>query len=75
MYQTLESLQAYVLVDQECAEIEVFTRQSGWQAEYFYPGDSINFQSIDVIVAVEDIYYQVDNDDMQAFLQAKQAQA
>ncbi|OAI21029.1 hypothetical protein A1359_02445 [Methylomonas lenta] len=75
MYQTLESLQAYVLVDQERAEIEVFNRQSGWQAEYFYPGDSINFQSIDVIVAVEDIYYQVDNDDMQAFLQANQAQA
>ncbi|MDD2740385.1 MAG: Uma2 family endonuclease [Methylomonas lenta] len=75
MYQTLESLQAYVLVDQERAEIEVFTRQSGWQAEYFYPGDSINFQSIDVAVAVEDIYYQVDNDDMLTFLQAKQAQA
>lgn len=74
-YQTLESLREYVLVDQERAEIEVFTRHSGWQAEYFYPGDSINFQSIDVIVAVEDIYYQVDNDDMLAFWQAKQAQA
>lgn len=75
MYQTLESLQEFVLIDQERAEIEVFTRQSGWQAEYFYPGDSIYFQSIDVVVAVEDIYYQVDNDDMQAFWQASQAQA
>lgn len=75
MYQTLESLQAYVLVDHERAEIEVFNRQSGWQAEYFYPGDTINFQALDVAVTVEDIYYQVDNDDMQAFLQAKQAQA
>jgi Uma2 family endonuclease len=75
MYQTLESLQEYVLIDQERAEIEVFTRQTGWQAEYFYPGDSIYFQSIDVAVAVEDLYYQVDNDDMQAFWQARQAQA
>lgn len=75
IYQTLESLQRYVLVDQERAEIEVFSRQSGWQAEYFYPGDSINFQSLDVVVAVEDIYYQVNNDDMLTFLQAKQAQA
>jgi Uma2 family endonuclease len=74
-YQTLETLQEYVLVDQERAEIEVFTRQSGWQAEYFYPGDTIHFQSIDVAVAVEDIYYQVDNEDMLGFLQAKQAQA
>lgn len=73
MYQTLESLQEYLLIDQERAEIEVFNRKSGWQAEYFYPGDSIHFQSIDVTVAVEDIYYQVDNDDMQAFWQARQA--
>jgi len=71
MYQSLESLQEYLLVDQERAEIEVFTRQSGWQAEYFYPGDSIHFQSIDVLVAVEDIYYQVDNEDMQAFWRAR----
>lgn len=74
-YQTLEALQEYVMVDQERAEIEVFTRQSGWQAEYFYPGDTIHFQSIEVAVAVEDIYYQVDIDDMLAFWQAKQAQA
>ncbi len=74
-YQTLESLQEYVLVDQERAEIEVFTRQSGWQANYFYPGDTIHFQSIEVAVAVQDIYYQVDNDDMLEFWQAKQAQA
>jgi Uma2 family endonuclease len=72
-YQSLESLQAYVLIDQERAEIEIFTRQSGWQAEYFYPGDSIQFDGIDVVVPVEDIYYQVNNDDMQAFLQAGQA--
>lgn len=75
MYQTLESLQTYVLVDQERAQIEVFSRQTGWQAEYFYPGDSIHFPSLEVAVTVEDIYYQVDNDDMQAFLQTKQAQA
>lgn len=74
-YQTLESLQAYLLIDQERAEIEMFTRQSGWQAEYFYPGDSIKLEQIDVSVAVEEIYYQVDNDDMLEFWQAKQAQA
>lgn len=69
-YQSLESLQEYVLVEQDKAEVEVFTRQSGWQADYFYPGDVLTFQSIDTSIAVEDIYYQVDNDDMLAFLQA-----
>jgi len=69
-YQTLESLQEYVLLEQDKGEVEVFTRQSGWQADYFYPGDVLTFQSIDTSVTVEDIYYQVDNDDMLAFLRA-----
>lgn len=72
-YQRLESLQEYLLVDQERAEIEVFTRQSGWQAEYFYPGDTLNLHSIAVAVPVADIYYQVDIQDMQVFWQANQA--
>jgi Uma2 family endonuclease len=70
-YELLESLQEYLLVEQDKAEVEVFTRQSGWQANYFYPGDVLTFQSIDTGVAVEDIYYQVDNDDILMFLQAR----
>jgi Uma2 family endonuclease len=70
-YQALESLQEYVLVEQDKAEVEVFTRQSGWQADYFYPGDVLTFQSIDISIAVEDVYYQVDNDDILTFLQAR----
>lgn len=68
-YQSLESLQEYVLVEQDGAEIEVFTRQSGWQAAYYYLGDAITFESIDAAIAVEDIYYQVDNEDVLAYLQ------
>ncbi|HBA66025.1 MAG TPA: hypothetical protein DCZ48_07580 [Methylococcaceae bacterium] len=71
-YLSLESLQEYVLIEQDKAEIEVFTRQSGWQAAYYYLGDTIHFESIDVNIAVEDIYYQVDNDDVLAFIQQKQ---
>ncbi|WP_404359921.1 Uma2 family endonuclease [Methylotuvimicrobium sp. KM1] len=71
-YQSLESLQEYVLVEQDKAEIEVFTRQSGWQAAYYYLGDTIHFESIDASISVEDIYYQVDNDDVLAFIQQKQ---
>lgn len=71
-YLSLESLQEYVLVEQDKAEIEVFTRQSGWQAAYYYLGDTIHFESIDASISVEDIYYQVDNDDVLAFIQQKQ---
>jgi len=67
-YQSLSTLQEYVLIEQDKAEIEVFTRSSGWQAEYYYLGDSITFASIGVLVRVEDIYYQVNNDDVLAYV-------
>jgi len=71
-YHSIPSLQEYVLIEQDRAEIEVFTRQNGWQASYYYLEDSIIFESIAVSVQVEDIYYQVDNEDMQTFWQLKQ---
>jgi len=70
-YQSLESLQAYVLVEQNQAEIEVFSRQNGWRSDYFYLGDTIAFEAVDVKVAVEDIYYQIETEDVLAYLKAK----
>jgi Uma2 family endonuclease len=67
-YQTLESLQEYVLIEQDKAEIEVFTRASGWQANYYYLGDEISLESIQVTLPVIDIYYQIDNEDIQLYL-------
>ena len=51
----------------------MFTRASGWQAEYFYLGDTIAFESIGVTIAVADIYYQVDNEDMAVFLETRES--
>lgn len=65
-YQTLETLHEYVLIEQEIAEVEVFSRQRGWQPDYYYLGDSITLQSVHVTVAVEELYYQVDIPDMTA---------
>lgn len=70
-YQALPSLEEYVLIEQDKGEIEIFRRRDGWQASYHYLGDEIHFYSIDVTVAVEDIYYQVDNEDVMAFLLEK----
>ncbi len=68
LYQSIENLQEYVLIEQDKAEIEVFTRSSGWQASYYYLGDVITFESIDVTVPVLDIYYQIDNEDINAYV-------
>lgn len=68
-YQALPSLEEYVLIEQDRGEIVVFSRRDGWQAAYYYLGDEIHFYSVDVTVPVADIYYQVDNEDVLAYLQ------
>ena len=70
-YQNISTLEEYVLIDQTIAEIEVFKKKEHWQSFYYYLGDAITFESLGVTVLVEDIYYQVNNDDVLAFLQEK----
>jgi len=68
-YQQIPSLEKYVLIEQNFSEIQVFSRQNHWQSSYYYLGDTITFASLNVTVTVEDIYYQVNNDDVTTFLQ------
>ncbi|MDP3334236.1 MAG: Uma2 family endonuclease [Methylococcaceae bacterium] len=68
-YQQIPTLEEYVLIEQSFSEIQVFSRQNHWQSSYYYLGDSITFASLNVNVTVEDIYYQVNNADVTAFLQ------
>lgn len=72
-YQHIPSLEEYVLIEQDSAEIEVFSKQNHWQSAYYYLGDEISFASVDVKVRVEDVYYKVNNEDVLAFLQEKSA--
>lgn len=70
-YQKISTLEEYVLIEQTIGEIEVFRKKDHWQSSYYYLGDAITFESLGVTVLVEDIYYQVNNDDVLAFLQEK----
>ena len=70
--QAIPTLEEYLLIEQDKGEIQVFSRRDSWQSFYYYLGDKINFRSLDITVAVEDIYYQVNNEDVLAFLQQKQ---
>ena len=69
--QQIPSLEYYVLIEQDIAEIVVFSRQELWLPSYYFLGDDINFAALGVTVAVEDIYYQVNNEDVLAFLEQK----
>ena len=77
LYFTIPTLQEYVLVEQDIAEIEVWRRTPNniWQQNVYYLGDSIYFASIDFNIAVEDIYQRVKNEDVLAWLEKKAAEA
>lgn len=63
-YLALESVLEYVLIEQDFVEIEVFRRSAGWQPTYYYLGDDIHFESLDVTLSVAEIYDRVVNDDV-----------
>lgn len=74
-YKALPSLQEYVLIEQDFVDVEILRRSTHWLSEHYFLGDSLTLESIDLTVAVSDLYQRVNNEDMQEFLQQQQAQA
>ncbi|WP_305907554.1 Uma2 family endonuclease [Methylomarinum sp. Ch1-1] len=70
--QQLPTLEEYVLVEQDKGEIQVFSRKDGWQSFYYYLGDQITFNSLNITVPVEAIYDQVDIEDVTMFHEQNQ---
>lgn len=68
-YINLPTLKEYVLIEQDFVAVQVLRKQNHWQSEYFYLGDQVTFDSINLTLSVEDIYARVKNDDMQEFMQ------
>ena len=69
--QRIPTLEEYVLIEQDKGEIQVFNKKDQWQSFYYYLGDEITFSSLGITVLVEDIYYQVNNEDVLDFLRGK----
>ncbi len=67
LYQTLPSLQEYVLIEQDFVDVEVCRRHENWQPEHYFMGDDIIFSAIDLKLAVQTIYNKVINDDVKTF--------
>jgi len=68
-YQQLDSLQEYIVVEQDLVDIEVCRRKNHWQSEHFYLGDKVFFAAIDLHLPVAEIYDRVVNADMQSYVQ------
>ncbi len=71
-YQSLPSLQEYVLIEQDFVEVEVCRKSQSWQSEHYFLGDEVRFESIDLSVPVEMIYSRVVNEEMTEFLAQQQ---
>ena len=60
-YQTLPSLQDYLLVRQDRAEVELYHRDNSgfWRPQHFTAGDILSLKSVNVELAVSEIYDEV----------------
>jgi Uma2 family endonuclease len=60
-YKQLESLQEYVLVSQSEVKVDLYRRDSdgGWLVQSLGVGDTLHLQSIDLAIALSDIYEDV----------------
>ncbi len=70
-YLQIKSLQEYILIEQDKAEIQVLRRSQGWQPSYYFLGDTVSFESVGLSVSVEDIYDRVQNSDLAEWLEKK----
>ena len=70
-YLNLPSLLEYVLVEQDFVDIEVLRKQDDWKSRHYFLGDIVAFDSIQLSLAVEEIYHRVQNQDMVDFMNKK----
>ncbi|WP_341328128.1 Uma2 family endonuclease [Methylotuvimicrobium sp. KM2] len=67
-YQSLESLQEYIVIEQDFVDVDISRRKNHWQSEHYFMGDELYLESIDLQVSVEAIYERVENGDVINYL-------
>jgi len=71
-YLSIPTLEEYILIEQDIADIEVVRRSQGWQSKHYYLGDEFTLESIGLTLSVEDIYQRVKNEDVFEYLAEKE---
>jgi len=67
-YQSIPSLQEYILIEQDFVDVEVCRKKAGWVPMHYFLGDEFTLESIGLSLAVAEIYARVQNEDMAAYL-------
>ena len=68
IYQSIPTLEEYVLIEQDRVEIEISRRSTNWQPVFYFIDDDITFESIDLTLPVLELYQRVENDEIHAFM-------
>jgi Uma2 family endonuclease len=55
-YQTLPSLQEYVLLSQDSPYLELYRRRTDWQRECYAGTQTVTLESVDLTLVVEELY-------------------
>lgn len=60
IYQRLESLREYVLVEQDSMQVDIYRHETdGWTLERYEIGDTVAFESIGFTIPIEEVYADV----------------
>lgn len=63
----LPMLQEYLLIEQDCVDIEILRRSHGWQSQHYFLGDPFTLESIGLTTTVEAVYRQLDLEEIAAW--------
>lgn len=56
-YQSISSLQEYVLCSQDTPNVEIYRRRTHWQRERFNEGQRFYLEAVNLDISVDDLYY------------------
>lgn len=74
-YSQIDSLQEYLLIEQDIVDVELVRRSNGWRSEHFFMGDQFTLESVGLTLSVAEIYDRVKNADVTDWLLQQAAQA
>ncbi len=56
MYTTFDSLQEYVVIEQNIMRVDIFRKSDNWNATRYEKGSDVEFQSIGLTIPIAEIY-------------------
>lgn len=67
-YINIPSLEEYVVIEQDCIDVTVYRKSEDWRGTHYFANESFVLKSINVKLAVMDIYVRVNNEDTARYL-------